>query len=288
MGQRDIVSFETSMKRKNGIHTASMCRLDVDSAVKKEVDEPGGGDVLSSPRYMLGRGVKRKLSDCDDPALGLPYPQQRQLVLDLCLDKLQSCQRRAEPSLHRSVLLANTLRQIQQEMRQEGGTTLPSATLAPSLPHAPTPRHVPDLPPVSLDCPPLLSTLDFSASASVSLNKEEEELGRTESETLGPAPSDDDSRSSDSLFGSFEITNSTSYLTDLALDDIFEDIDTSMYDASDISVLAFPTLRGSSAPTSVGEDGLKPLSSCTSNSSLQLCLTDLNDLDHIMEILVRS
>lgn len=113
---------------------------------------------------------------------------------------------------------------------------------------------------------------------------EEVQLGGAENETLLPSFADeDDTRSLDSLFGSFEITNSTSYLTDLALDDIFEDIDTSMYDSSDISVLPCPAQRSGGV-----DDGLKSLSSCTSNSSLQLCLSDLNDLDHIMEILVRS
>ncbi|XP_067239976.1 cell division cycle-associated protein 4 [Chanodichthys erythropterus] len=284
MGQRDITAFEASMKRKNGIPSVSMCRLEVEStAVKKEV-EPGGDGALSSSRYMLGRGVKRKLSTCEDPAQDLPYPQQRQLVLDLCLDKLQSCQRRAEPSLHRSVLLANTLRQIQQEMRQEGETCLPLAPLGPSLPHASTPRHFPDLPPVPLDCPqPLTGALSPSFSLTTT-EDEEVQLGGAENETLLPSfAGENDTRSTDSLFGSFEITNSTSYLTDLALDDIFEDIDTSMYDSADISVLPFPAQRSSGV-----DDGLKSLSSCNSNSSLQLCLSDLNDLDHIMEILVHS
>ncbi|XP_007258253.2 cell division cycle-associated protein 4 [Astyanax mexicanus] len=290
MGQRDVVPLETSMKRKRGLHTASMCRLDVDSAVavlKNEV-EPGEGDALSSSRYMLGRGVKRKLSDCEDPVLGLPYPQQRQLVLDLCLDKLQSCQRRAEPSLHRSVLLANTLRQIQQEMRLEGRNCLPPAPPAPTLLPAATPRHIPELPPVSLDCPPLLNG-SLSPSASLATSEDgEAQLDCVESKPLYTSLSNEvDGRQSDLLFGSFEITNSTSYLTDLALDDIFEDIDTSMYDSSDISVLAIPATRGTSAASGTGDEGLKNFSSCTPNT-LQLCLSDLNDLDHIMEILVRS
>lgn len=50
MGQRDITAFEASMKRKNGIPSVSMCRLEVESAaVKKEV-EPGGDGALSSSR----------------------------------------------------------------------------------------------------------------------------------------------------------------------------------------------------------------------------------------------
>ncbi|XP_076128446.1 cell division cycle-associated protein 4 [Alosa pseudoharengus] len=286
MGQRDIASYETSMKRKNRNRAASMCRLDVDSAAK-EVEQPR--DALSSSRYLLGRGVKRKLSECDvagDAApLGLPYPQQRQLVLDLCLDKLQSCQRRAEPSLHRSVLLANTLRHLQQEMRQEGSTAAacPPPPPAPSL-HALTPRHAPDLPPVPSDLQPARGPPASPASGS-------DASGAQLDDGSGVHPA---APLQDTLFGAFEITSSAScYLSDLPLDDIFEDIDTSMYDATDFSALALtPAQRGSAAGggSISGDDGLKgfPSSGCAPSSALQFCLTDLNDLDHIMEILVQS
>lgn len=215
-------------------------------------------------RYGLGRGVKRKLSELEEAPLDLPYPQQRQLVLDLCLDKLQSCQRGAEPSLHRSVLLANTLRQIQQEMRLEGGDALPPTSHSLFAP--PTPRHIPELPPVPADLP-LSGPVSSSSSSSMTLseNGEYHDEGKPPPQALSG-----DTKSADSLFGMFEITNSTSYLMDLPLDDIFEDIDTSMYDSSEISVLAFSTPR---------EDGVKNL------PNLQLCL---GDLDHIMDILVRS
>nr|XP_023658105.1 SERTA domain-containing protein 2-like isoform X1 [Paramormyrops kingsleyae] len=279
------------MKRKRGIQT-SMCRLNTDPS-GKEVDQPR--DVLSSPRYMLGRGVKRKLSDCEmvggaGPGAELPYPQQRQLVLDLCLDKLQRCRARVEPSLHRSVLLANTLRQIQEEMRREGGT--PPSGPTPSPAHTATPLHTPDLPPIPKDYSLSPRELGIAGDCSAgeplacpgcegqSVVSSSSEEGCTEDLTVG-------ARSADSLFGSFEITNSTSYLTDLAFDDIFEDIDTSMYDSSDFSALALSPARSSGAPSGV-EDSLKPFPSCTTASALQLCLTDLNDLDHIMEILVGS
>ncbi|XP_046877835.1 SERTA domain-containing protein 2 [Hypomesus transpacificus] len=263
MGQREIMPYKTTLvRRRNGIQTAPMCRLDVESA-EKGIEQPE--DVHHSSRYMVGRGVKRKLSECEDPVPGLPYPQQRQLVLDLCLDKLQSCQRRAEPSLHRSVLLANTLRHIQQEMRQEGRPPLPEAPPAPSLLHAATPRHSPSLPAVPADSA-------LSAAPSSSPPSADKEARAAEAE----------GRSSDSLFGAFEISNSTSYLTDLAPDDIFDDIDTSMYDSADCAVLACPASRGGA------KDLLKAFSGYTASSTLQLCLMDLNDLDHIMEILVRS
>ncbi|KAG9344875.1 hypothetical protein JZ751_010566 [Albula glossodonta] len=253
MGQTGFFSYQTSMRRgKNTIQTASMCRLDTDTA-GKEVSQPG--DVLSSSRYMLGRGVKRKRSENEEEegaglgagsGRGESYVEQRQLILDLCLSKLQGCYTRAEPSLCRSVLLANTLRQIQDEMRQEGVD--PPAAPATSPPRAPpTPRHTPHLP-----------SGDPAAAC-----PENPALSHTSSV--------------DSLFGSFEISNPTGYLTDLALDDIFEDIDTSMYDSSDFSTL-----------TSTDNEGLKPFPACAPTGTLQLCLTDLSELDHIMEVLVRS
>ncbi|XP_063079565.1 SERTA domain-containing protein 2 [Engraulis encrasicolus] len=317
MGQRDIVRYETSMKRKNRIRAASMCRLDVESAAK-EVEQPR--DALSSSRYLLGRGVKRKLSECDGVAdaggVGgspgpLPYPQQRQLVLDLCLDKLQSCQRRPEPSLHRSVLLANTLRHLQQEMRQEDASANASATLpaslqpppAPSLPllplppvHALTPRHAPELPPVPSD-------LQLHPSSGPGVDEVEEGKRSGLSHPLSSWSSSSVTLSSvhDSLFGTFEITSSTScYLSDMPLDDIFEDIDTSMYDASDLSALALTPAQRAAGAAAAGGGGdevlLKGFSSsssssssgCTPSSALQFCLADLSDLDHIMEILVQS
>lgn len=45
MGQREILSLKASMKGK----ATSVCRLDVDSVLKKEV-ELGQGDALSSAR----------------------------------------------------------------------------------------------------------------------------------------------------------------------------------------------------------------------------------------------
>uniref|UniRef100_W5N6E9 Si:dkey-177p2.6 n=1 Tax=Lepisosteus oculatus TaxID=7918 RepID=W5N6E9_LEPOC len=238
-------------------------------------------------RYMLGRGVKRKLSDYEesmaagipgvsDSGFTLPYLQQRQLVLDMCLSKLQSCHRKVEPSLHRSVLLANTLRQIQEEMRQEGGDPPLTPQCGEGVCSPATPMHTPDLPPVPPESPGGGSVTDGGAAPPApSLPPE------AASEPLAcPRCA---SRSPDSLFSCFEITNSTSYLTDLAFDDIFEDIDTSMYDSSDFSsVLAFPA--------SSAEDGLKSFPTCNSPSAsgIQICITDLNDLDHIMEILVGS
>ncbi|XP_043553534.1 cell division cycle-associated protein 4-like [Chiloscyllium plagiosum] len=77
---------------------------------------------------MLGKGTKRKFPEeqvvdaCPDSvgsSLNLPYNLQRQSLLNISLFKLQLCKMVVEPNLCRSVLIANTVRQIQEEMIQD-------------------------------------------------------------------------------------------------------------------------------------------------------------------------
>lgn len=69
---------------------------------------------------MFARGLKRKCADRDEDAEGALASLQRQSLLDMSLVKLQLCHMLVEPNLCRSVLIANTVRQIQEEMTQEG------------------------------------------------------------------------------------------------------------------------------------------------------------------------
>ena len=75
---------------------------------------------------MFARGLKRKCSEDEAPA----DPLQRQSLLDMSLVKLQLCHMLAEPNLCRSVLIANTVRQIQEEMTQDGSWRLPGPQTA--------------------------------------------------------------------------------------------------------------------------------------------------------------
>ncbi|XP_072031640.1 LOW QUALITY PROTEIN: uncharacterized protein [Amphiura filiformis] len=79
-------------------------------------------------RFMPGlvsTGFKRKHDALEeDEGKGCPAPQaytmQRQSVLNISICKLKTTRALIEPSLRRSVLICNTLRQIEQELRAEG------------------------------------------------------------------------------------------------------------------------------------------------------------------------
>ncbi|XP_056402600.1 SERTA domain-containing protein 2-like [Hyla sarda] len=276
---------------------------------------------------MLGRGLKRKLNDCEETMTDfpcaydynrtMPYSHQRQLVLNMCLNKLQSYKMLAEPNLHRSVLIANTVRQIQEETRQEANQ-LPGV-IGSDIPTNSLMYTASDSLDSSLNLPFGINT-DFSRDSWPSENSLESLMEVTDDdmssaissilkdldfvEDISPAPAQgpamedppkpmeggykvekQDIRGTECVFGSFELTSSTSYLKDLSVDDIFDDIDTSMYD-SDFS---FSSLMSPRMQPTV-EEPLKLYTMCnnSSNSNMQVCRTDLNDLDHIMEILVGS
>uniref|UniRef100_A0A8C4KER4 SERTA domain-containing protein 2-like n=1 Tax=Dromaius novaehollandiae TaxID=8790 RepID=A0A8C4KER4_DRONO len=211
---------------------------------------------------MLGRGLKRKLSDYEENVAGLssafdssrnlPYPLKRQLVLNMCLTKLQTYKMLVEPNLHRSVLIANTVRQIQEEMRQESSQPINVCTGITPSSHSYTGMESSG---ISLQLPSGISQQESNCC----------DL-RSFPENTGLKLEDDrqDLKGAECVFGSFEISNSTSYLKDLAIDDIFEDIDTSMYDSD----FCCPPLMPPRPPP--------------------ICRTDLSELDHIMEILVGS
>ncbi|OCT68457.1 SERTA domain-containing protein 2 [Xenopus laevis] len=276
---------------------------------------------------MLGRGFKRKLNDCEETMNDLssacdfnrnmPYSHQRQLVLNMCLNKLQSYKMLVEPNLHRSVLIANTVRQIQEETRKEASQLAGilfndnacSNVIFPENESIENPVNLPygintvvsrDSWPLESPVDSLMEVTDDDMSSAISSILKDLDFVEdiSPSQTLGPCVQEQpkpvesgskigdkqDIKGGECVFGSFEITSSISYLKDLSVDDIFEDIDTSMYD-SDFS---FSSLI--SAKVQPAEEPLKVLTMCNtqSNSNIQVCRTDLNDLDHIMEILVGS
>ncbi|NWW82515.1 SRTD2 protein, partial [Climacteris rufus] len=283
---------------------------------------------------MLGRGLKRKLSDYEENMAGLssafdssrslPYPLKRQLVLNMCLTKLQTYKMLVEPNLHRSVLIANTVRQIQEEMRQESNQ--PPVNICPGIAPASHSYAGVESPGISLQLPSgiaqqeshccdlrsvedpiensLLIVSDDDMSSAISSILKDLDFVEDISPPTCLVPTGDDQpkfpentglkleddrqdlKGAECVFGSFEISNSTSYLKDLAIDDIFEDIDTSMYDSD----FCCPPLMPPRSPSLATEEPLKTFPSCNSSSAnnIQICRTDLSELDHIMEILVGS
>ncbi|OBS67341.1 hypothetical protein A6R68_04118, partial [Neotoma lepida] len=73
---------------------------------------------------MFARGLKRKYGDQEERVEGFgtvpSYSLQWQSLLDMSLVKLQLCHMLVEPNLCCSVLIANTVRQMQEEMSRDG------------------------------------------------------------------------------------------------------------------------------------------------------------------------
>ncbi|XP_038641914.1 SERTA domain-containing protein 2-like [Scyliorhinus canicula] len=275
---------------------------------------------------MFGKGVKRKrhadggLDSCQNLAdCPQSYSLKRQLVLNTSLNKMQNGRALPDLSLRRTVLIANTLRQIQEEIRLESNQLASALALDAgcgelgSQREPPPSRLTTESHPAGFadgleDYMSTASDEDFSLSSAInsilrdldivmdgsppqSPPQEHLDLGEAMDTTadgeeeIHPL---EPPRSSESVFGSFEITSS-SYLVGVTLDDLFLDIDTSVCDC-DTAVVG-PAPSGRVAPPAVADDLAKTFSSCNSSSSLGAnpsLRTDLNDLDHIMEILVSS
>ncbi|XP_076002743.1 SERTA domain-containing protein 2 [Genypterus blacodes] len=250
---------------------------------------------------MLGRGVKRKWGCLEESeAETLPAAvteqekedgeenengillgpstsamsrlQQRQLVLGLCLEKLQHYQAGMELSLRRSVLLINTLRQIQDDMQSDDGAMdVPLEGIHPDSIREDIVVTCPGCTDGGGESPSLPSIPAFTSQEANTL------LGQPKS-----LPS--------TMLNAFsDAVNAMGDLSDVALDNIFEDIDTSMYETSELPAV---WAAGSLWPVNVSFWADEEVKMCTAGhaaaGSLQSCLMDLNELDHIMEILVKS
>ncbi|XP_036398407.1 cell division cycle-associated protein 4-like [Megalops cyprinoides] len=278
---------------------------------------------------MFPKGTKRKFSDAGDettdehPAsvkMLSSYNLQRQSLLDMSLIKLQLCHMLVEPNLCRSVLIANTVRQIQEEMTQDGSWQIMTEALNAS--QSPADRLVA----TEILCRPSGRDQDqeakpFSVIAYDGCHSEEVVVddhlcsvssevpstympgslgvGPWEEEELKEAHEEDeddnglrsggedeesleaDSKTTEQVFGTFEIKNPS---PDPALEELFSDVDASYYDLDTM-------LTGMQSTPKMGPyDLLESLSSHgpSSISSNSSCRPDLNELDHIMEIIVGS
>uniref|UniRef100_A0A8P4GEK2 SERTA domain-containing protein n=1 Tax=Dicentrarchus labrax TaxID=13489 RepID=A0A8P4GEK2_DICLA len=315
---------------------------------------------------MIMKAQKRKLppEDVEVSDRGSPFwESQRQFVFSVSLNKYQRGQELPEPSLRRSVLIANTLRQVSLEgcmappedrevsqppcssssAVQEGFFTaaaihhssvmfanshsaLASCPLlslnylsncatsrSPASCHSNVPQSVKD---EDEDWGSMSMDPDFSLSAAISsiltaldstIDGSPQAAQRTPLRSLenlsGPSEGgvawvkqgvrgyggnwepQDECRVRES---SMEAMRS-SYLTDLTVEDLFQDIDTSLLER-DMGVLG---LRGSGGGYPAGDDLLRPSSSSSPSFSAppfssQNHMREGLELEHLMEILVES
>uniref|UniRef100_A0AAR2LHY4 SERTA domain-containing protein n=1 Tax=Pygocentrus nattereri TaxID=42514 RepID=A0AAR2LHY4_PYGNA len=210
------------------------------------------------------------------------YSLQRETVLQLSLQKLCS---HVETALVRRVLITNTLRSIQQELSQQGAlimTQTHNGELLFSL-HSSIPAHS-DL------CPTLTvaaSSTPFSTSLSVAqpdLQCSSNKNGRLSFPAVEMSEKEAQIHTGSNGPCDSAHLSSSIFLPELSLDDfLFSDIDNFLCDLNPCG--PNPGLaQGSSSSkvvSMVTDDLLRSLTN-------QPFKTDLNELDHIMEVLVGS
>ncbi|XP_047657655.1 cell division cycle-associated protein 4 isoform X1 [Tachysurus fulvidraco] len=283
---------------------------------------------------MFSKGTKRKFPSDDDEMsdenlagakVSSSYSLQRQSLLDMSLIKLQLCHMLVEPNLCRSVLIANTVRQIQEEMTHDGSWVVAEAFCSST--QGPSERLVA----TEVLCrsreqesePKLFSVISYEGisreeevvadetlcSVSVHDSASDVCLSETssrcwdtsedsnESSRLSPGDEDEDEddeqecssredpKSMGQVFGTFEIKNSSSG-PDSALEELFSDVDASYYDL-DTMLTGIQSTAPKMGPYDL-LDSLSPSHAPTSINSPSNCRSDLNELDHIMEIIVGS
>ncbi|XP_042619910.1 SERTA domain-containing protein 2-like [Cyprinus carpio] len=302
---------------------------------------------------MLGKGLKRKLEQeeendvmsCPQDASPTCYWLQRQTVLNLSLLKLHSRPGHSDPGLARRVLITNTLRHIQDELRGEGGP-IPQPFPSTGAPLGvvdgcrerpadcgvevqsegsltPVSRLEEDRhlllclsPSISRQQPPSSSVIKDSFTSALAEIEDlcptvgittlfTTEMGRSltsdpNSRQTHPDLSemnsglDSVSSLSDSALSVFGHT--PSLLTDFSLDDfLFTEIDSLLFDNVPCGSSLSASSGASKVVSMVTDDLVKTLTGYgnggTSQSALpsnQTFKLDLNELDHIMEVLVGS
>ncbi|XP_078591363.1 SERTA domain-containing protein 2-like [Branchiostoma floridae x Branchiostoma japonicum] len=267
---------------------------------------------------MLGserRGTKRKLTtmadDPDDQAdrktPGLPYAAERQSCFRISLVKLQAAQRLIEPSLRRSVLICNTLKHIEDELRAEGNLGLLHSAYAFATGNTPacappTPIRQPEPMPLTLN----ESAAEDIASYIEDLNndtvqkEERRKTNKLECATVNQSTGSPEETAKDHSPSCMTLTNAqlriqssslganTVQSDSINLDEIFSDLDNSLYD---IDFLTPYTANIKLTPLS--EDDVSNSFSSASFATHQVTTNqtcrqteEWNELDHIMEVLV--
>ncbi|XP_068766387.1 SERTA domain-containing protein 1-like [Struthio camelus] len=232
---------------------------------------------------MLAKGVKRKHGEMEDGQLAAPAAAPAPAapsdsLFNISVLKLHQSLRHVEPNLRYLVLVANTLRRLQDHAPAETqGPVPPGRPPAGPEPPAGPGAASPDRRDARCPAPEdelLLSGWDASLCASLSGGLEGAE---TPGGTPGPpAPPQDDAppdvpRPPHPFFAPLELLGSTGSLLEDSLEGIFEDIDTSMYDCDVWSPASLAGFKAFSGADEEGQDGGR---------------LDMDDLDYLMDVLV--
>ncbi|XP_077467209.1 SERTA domain-containing protein 3 [Stigmatopora argus] len=244
---------------------------------------------------MIMKTQKRKLQpepSSEEPPCGgaaVAWEKQREFVFSVSLRKYRRDQEMPEPSLRRSVLISNTLRQVE--------ACLASPSAPPEENRLPAPAKQPRVAEAE-DWASLSTEPDFGVAPAVSsilggLDTGPEAVPRSalrSLENIRSRPDPNAPRPKQQVRGAagqdlmeweagVEAARS-SYLRDVTAEDMFQDIDTSQLEA-EVAVMG---LRGEEMPCR----GAKGLPSFSSFSSPTTSLKDGLDLEHLVTMLAES
>lgn len=239
----------------------------------------------------MGQGVKRKL---DDLELEKTACNQRQSILNISVGKLQvKSVKRVEPPLLRSVLILNTLKHIETELRKEGVQS-PTNTSAFTIP----------------EVDPNSTIIDFHPDQQQQSSKP---LETSPTEQTGPLPSIDTfvgtrvsvmeeslklSAESSTFASVTEASLATIYQSPFRMEEVLSELDFTMCDYD-----MFTAVSSNNKLTPLSAEEVLhscPNSSSNFNSETYTTLTNatlspfcksetaFDDLDNIMQILVGS
>lgn len=233
---------------------------------------------------MFARGLKRKSADGEDSPPAPPsYSLQRQSLLDMSLVKLQLCHMLVEPNLCRSVLIANTVRQLQEDLSLDAAWRLPAP---PGTGQGPLERLV------STD---ILCRSPWEQQGGHSAPDSGGSPAPDLCELPG-APSAQAPRSAPGCAweadrpresrGGFQtsldqILETLESRAPRAAEGLFADVDGPYYDLDAV-------LTGMVGAKAVPGDGFEALASAGAPPPGSSCKRDLGELDHVVEILVET
>ncbi|XP_075699926.1 cell division cycle-associated protein 4 [Rhinoderma darwinii] len=247
---------------------------------------------------MFTRGIKRKCFEAeaiDGSSVDIKtlpsYTLERQSMLDMSLVKLQLCHMLVEPNLCRSVLIANTVRQIQEEMTQDGSwqffhvhqtdhpAPLDRLVSTEILCHSSNKdqaeeKHIDDAYITYSEELEVQETQEISEISTVTSVKAVQNASTGLWEIESPQENRANlQKSLDHIFETLENRNTNS------MEDLFSEVDTSYYDLDTV-------LTGMMGNSKLGHcDMLENLSQSAAPTH---CKAELNEIDHIVEILVES